>query len=483
MLKEKDAVIRRAIIVLDGFLVAVACLLAFALRYHTRIFHNLNIIPPARAAVDIFVSPNDYFVVFFFLILLWCGTLYLNGTYGSLRTKTLRKFAWIVAKSAILTFAIFGSLVFIFKLKYISRLFFIVFMVMSTGTILIEKMLILSIMRYIRRRGYNYRRLLIIGTGKRAANFINRIRNHPEWGLRVSGIIDDTSTHLGKVINGINVVGGLEDISGILHKFSIDEAVFIVPRSRLNYIEKAIKTCEIEGIKATIAVDLFDMKLARSHITELDGIPLVTFETTIAEESQLFIKRAIDLIVSMCALIVLSPVFILTAVLIKITSPGPIMYTQQRIGLSGRKFLIYKFRTMYKGAHKRLSEIAALNEMEGPIFKIKNDPRITPVGRVLRKFSIDELPQFFNVFMGYMSLVGPRPPLPNEVKQYEPWQRRRLSMRPGLTCLWQVSGRNRLDFNEWMELDLKYLDNWSLLLDLKILMKTIPVVLFGIGAY
>ncbi len=483
MLREKDAVIRRAIIVLDGFIVAMACFIAFALRYRFRIFHKLNLVDPSRAVTDVFMSPNDYFVVFFFLIMLWCGTLYLNGTYRSLRTKTPRKFAWIIAKSAILTFVVFGSLVFVFKLKYISRLFFIAFMIISTGSILIEKMLILSIVRYIRKRGYNYKRLLIIGTGKRAVNFINRIKNHPEWGIRVSGIIDDAATHLGKVINGIKVVGKLEDISGILHKFSIDEAVFVVPRSRLNYIEKAIKTCETEGIKATIAVDLFDMKLARSHLTELDGIPLVTFETTIAEEWQLFTKRAIDLIVSTSALIALSPIFILTAILIKITSPGPIMYRQERVGLNGRKFLIYKFRTMYKGAHKRLSEIAALNEMEGPIFKIKNDPRITPVGRVLRKFSIDELPQFFNVFMGYMSLVGPRPPLPNEVRQYEPWQRRRLSMRPGLTCLWQVSGRNKVDFNEWMELDLKYLDNWSIGLDFKILIKTIPVVLFGVGAY
>jgi lipopolysaccharide/colanic/teichoic acid biosynthesis glycosyltransferase len=182
-------------------------------------------------------------------------------------------------------------------------------------------------------------------------------------------------------------------------------------------------------------------------------------------------------------MIALSPLFLLTAILIRATSKGPVFYIQKRMGLNGRKFVLYKFRSMYKGSHLKLSELSHKNEMKGPIFKIKNDPRITPIGRILRKFSIDELPQLFNVFAGQMSLVGPRPPLPSEVKKYELWQRRRLSMRPGLTCLWQISGRNRIGFDDWMKLDLEYIDNWSLWLDFKILCKTVPVVLFGVGAY
>jgi len=179
----------------------------------------------------------------------------------------------------------------------------------------------------------------------------------------------------------------------------------------------------------------------------------------------------------------LSPLFLFVTLLIKLTSSGPIFFKQKRIGLNGREFVLYKFRTMYKDAEKQQKMLEALNEMDGPVFKIRKDPRITPVGKFLRKFSIDELPQLFNVFIGHMSLIGPRPPLPNEVIQYETWQRRRLSMRPGITCLWQISGRNEIDFEEWMRLDLEYLDNWSLWVDIKILVKTIPVVLFGSGAY
>ena len=197
----------------------------------------------------------------------------------------------------------------------------------------------------------------------------------------------------------------------------------------------------------------------------------------------MFLKRVIDVVGSGLGIILLSPLLLFIAVLIRLTSPGPVLYIQKRSGLNGRKFVLYKFRSMYKGAHERLAELAHKNEVSGPIFKIKNDPRITPVGKFLRKFSLDELPQLFNVFAGQMSLVGPRPPLPKEVNQYETWQRRRLSMRPGITCLWQISGRNKIKFDEWMKLDLEYIDNWSLGLDFKILLKTIPAVLFAKGAY
>jgi len=227
---------------------------------------------------------------------------------------------------------------------------------------------------------------------------------------------------------------------------------------------------------------LFDLRIARARQTDLNGFPLMSFETTFGQEWQLFIKRIIDLTVSFFSLILLSPVLLIVAFLIKLTSRGAIFFRQKRIGLNGRTFTLYKFRTMYSDAEDKIAELEHLNEMDGPVFKIKNDPRITPLGRVLRKFSIDEFPQLFNVFTGQMSLVGPRPPIPGEVGEYHHWQKRRLSMRPGLSCLWQVSGRNKVSFAKWMELDLQYIDEWSLWLDFTILMKTIPVVLFGVGA-
>jgi exopolysaccharide biosynthesis polyprenyl glycosylphosphotransferase len=268
-----------------------------------------------------------------------------------------------------------------------------------------------------------------------------------------------------------------------LHANAIDEVTFVVPRLRLNHIENAIRECEIEGIKVTIAVDLFTMKIARSFQTDLDGMPLLTFKTTVPSERDLFAKRIIDFIVSGICIAIWSPIILIISILIKLTSSGPVYYKQERIGLNGRKFTMYKFRTMRAGAQEKLSQVDIYKEIYEPQWKKTKLLFVTPIGRLLRKFSLDELPQLFNVFWGHMSLVGPRPTLPQEVKQYEAWHRRRFSMRPGLTCLWQVKGRREIKFEEWMQMDLEYLDNWSLWLDIKILIKTIPAVLFGSGAY
>jgi exopolysaccharide biosynthesis polyprenyl glycosylphosphotransferase len=262
----------------------------------------------------------------------------------------------------------------------------------------------------------------------------------------------------------------------------VDEVVFIVPRMWLERIQDSIQICETQGIRTHVAADLFNLNIARAKYNDLEGFPLLTFETTFAMEWQLFLKRCIDLFFSFFTLVLLLPLFFIVAILIKLTSKGPVFFKQRRVGINGRIFHLYKFRSMYKDAQDKMMDVMHLNEMDGPVFKIKDDPRITPLGKFLRKTSIDELPQLYNVLVGHMSLVGPRPPIPAEVNEYELWHRRRLSMRPGLTCLWQISGRNQVDFDEWMKLDMKYLDNWSLWLDFGILVKTIPTVLFGIGA-
>jgi len=483
MLKEKDSVIRKTMILFDGFIVSLAFFLAYFLRQHFHNFYKLDLIPSTKVVAGIIASISDYLIVLFFVVLIWCVMLYLNGMYRSMRTGTLFEIVWIVIKSAFITNIAFGAFVFLFKLKFVSRGFFVIFVITSLTFILVEKIAVFSIMHRVRKQGYNYRRLLVVGTGKRAILFIKKFQDHPEWGFRILGAIDDEPGRGIEKVEDVKIIGTLDDISKIFHRHAIDEVIFVVPRLRLSHIENAIHICEIEGVKATVAVDLFDTKIAKSRLTEIEGIPLLTFETTVAKEWQVFVKRAVDIVMSGLGIVVLSPFFLIVATLIKLTSSGPVLFKQKRLGLNGRKFVLYKFRTMYKGADKKLSQLEALNEMGGPIFKIKKDPRVTPVGRILRKFSIDEFPQLFNVFVGHMSLIGPRPPIPKEVEQYESWHRRRLSMRPGITCLWQVSGRNKIDFNEWMKMDLEYLDNWSLWFDLKILIKTIPVVLFGIGAY
>jgi exopolysaccharide biosynthesis polyprenyl glycosylphosphotransferase len=230
-------------------------------------------------------------------------------------------------------------------------------------------------------------------------------------------------------------------------------------------------------------VDLFNVPFLRRDIGSLFGYPLVHFEQTVDHLEWTIFKRLFDVIVSSLALVMFMPVFLIVGVVIKGTSPGPVFFRQTRCGLNGRRFTLYKFRTMVVDADARLQELMASNEMSGPAFKMNNDPRLTPVGHILRRYSLDELPQLWNVLRGDMSLVGPRPPLDREVAQYENWHRRRLSMRPGLTCLWQVSGRNTISqFDEWMRLDLNYIENWSFWLDLKILLKTVPVVVSGAGA-
>lgn len=468
---------------IDAFTILAAFLAAYCLRAKFHLIYTLDIFPSFQIAQLKIASIKEYLSFLILIVPIWVIILNFTGAYQSFRTRAFSDIAWITAKSAIYTTFAFGALAFILKIQYISRLLFVIFIFFASIALVIEKWIVIYVMRYIRKKGYNYRRMLIVGSGERAQKFIKLIEAHPEWGFRIAGIIDDEKEKLGSKVMGCDVIGVLEDIPDILHKRAIDEVIFIVPRSWLNKIQNSVATCELEGVKATLAVDLFDLQIAHAEQSDLEGIPLITFETTLGQEGQLFIKRTVDVVFSAIAIILLLPVFPIAAILIKATSKGPVLFVQKRVGRNGRKFILYKFRSMYQGAHKKLEELNGLNEISGPVFKIKNDPRVMPVGRYLRRFSIDELPQLFNVFMGHMSIIGPRPPLPHEVRKYEPWQRRRLSMRPGLTCYWQIYGRNNIGFDKWMKMDLEYIDNWSLWLDFKILVKTIPAVLFGNGAY
>jgi len=481
MLKEKERLIRRATMVLDALVVTMSFFITYFLREHFHDFYKLNLIP-SQKVLGAPVGLDQYLVVLFLWVPIWVAMLGFSGMYRSFRTRSFLEMSWDIVKAAFFSVVAFGGLAFILKIQFVSRVFFVMFIVIATGLLLLEKWTLVSISHHTRKIGYNFRQLLVVGTGPRAGRFIRMIQSHPEWGLRIIGLIDDDITRLEKEFFGIKVIGVLADIPRILREEVIDEVIFIVPRMWLERIQESIADCEIQGVRTSVAADLFDLRIARARQTDLNGFPLMSFETTFGQEWQLFIKRIIDLTVSFFSLILLSPVLLIFAFLIKLSSPGAVFFRQKRIGLNGRTFTLYKFRTMYSDAEDKIAELEHLNEMDGPVFKIKNDPRITPLGRVLRKFSIDEFPQLFNVFTGQMSLVGPRPPIPGEVGEYHHWQKRRLSMRPGLSCLWQVSGRNKVSFAKWMELDLQYIDEWSLWLDFTILMKTIPVVLFGVGA-
>jgi exopolysaccharide biosynthesis polyprenyl glycosylphosphotransferase len=247
-------------------------------------------------------------------------------------------------------------------------------------------------------------------------------------------------------------------------------------------VAQAIGICEELGVGAKVYADFFQQRIARVEVEDLDGAPMLSFTTVPGDPLALLAKRAFDVAVSGAAVALLSPLLLAVSLAIVVDSPGPVLFRQRRVGRNGREFWLYKFRSMRADAEAHLARLRDQNEADGPVFKMRNDPRITRVGRFLRKTSIDELPQFWNVLRGDMSVVGPRPPIPSEVREYHRWQRRRLSMRPGITCIWQISGRSDVKFDRWMELDLQYIDNWSFWDDLKIVFKTIPVVLIGKGA-
>ncbi|MGN6553351.1 MAG: sugar transferase, partial [Verrucomicrobiota bacterium] len=276
----------------------------------------------------------------------------------------------------------------------------------------------------------------------------------------------------------------VEKLAELLHEHSVNGVILNAKHSYFEQVEAAIRVCETEGVEAWLVADFFNTKISRTSFDDFCGRPVLVFRTAPESSWQSVLKQTIDFIGAMLMLLLLALPLAIVALLIKFTSPGPVLFRQQRSGLNGRPFTIFKFRTMVTNAEQRQHELAAMNEMSGPVFKMTSDPRITPIGKILRKFSIDEFPQLFNVVRGEMSLVGPRPLPVDEVKRFNDFaHRRRLSVKPGLTCLWQISGRNNVkDFNDWVRLDLQYIDNWSLWLDLKILFQTVPVVLAGTGA-
>jgi len=483
MLKEKDAVLKPLMRFLDLLIIAAAYLIAYVFRENFHLSYPFDLFPSSMVVTKIPERIGEYLLLLIAAAPLWCYLLHRSGIYNSWRLRKAREILWTVAKASGMMFLISSALFFVLKLTFVSRLFVFAFILLGFLFLATEKIIMFSLLHEVRRRGYNSRDILIIGTGRRAEDFIGRIHRHPEWGLRVIGAIEDEEGRMTEHVDGVDVIGNVSNIADILHQHPVDGAVIVVPRRRLQSLEETIRTCEIEGLSVSVAVDLFDLKIAKSSTSELDGIPLLQMKTTVISDQDLLEKRVFDLFASSVLLVLLSPLFAAIALFIKLSSRGPVFFRQERVGFNKRPFIMYKFRTMYLGAQKDLSSVDIYDEIYEPEWKEKKLRYITPIGKLLRKFSLDELPQFINVFLGDMSLVGPRPTLPSEVEQYEGWHRRRFSMRPGLTCSWQANGRREVKFEEWMRMDLDYLDNWSLWLDIKILLKTIPAVLFGTGAY
>jgi len=337
---------------------------------------------------------------------------------------------------------------------------------------------------WMRQRLGRFHYFLIIGCGSRAHEMATLIEESRSMGLRLVGFVNPTSesSKLSDRFGRYEVIP-LSAVEQVLEDRVVDEVVFAVSMQELARLEPLMSHCANVGVKTRVQLEFLPSPYSRIYLENFRDVPLLSLSTAPESELLLFLKRTVDVVVAALSLVLLVPVLISIAAAIRITSPGDVLFRQTRCGLGGRRFTLYKFRSMLNNAEQLRAELHQLNELDGPAFKISDDPRITPVGRLLRRFSLDELPQLWNILRGDMSFVGPRPAIPDEVGMYEPWQRRRLRMRPGLTCMWVLEGRSDVDFQRWIQLDLAYIDNWSLWLDCKIFLRTIPIVISGKGAY
>jgi exopolysaccharide biosynthesis polyprenyl glycosylphosphotransferase len=419
---------------------------------------------------------TEYFLIFLFYGLIWLLLANANNLYTSRRMMSMLNELWRLVQIHAMTMVgnlallplLFRGIIhdrFIFYFSFFS-------FVLTTLFHVVTRIALQSFRKY----GKNIKYVMILGHGRAAANIIDKFRNYPALGYQVVGYVSPQS-------NGIDVqyLGEYSQLEQIIAGNVID--IVIVTESIFDpAVRESLELMHVMGKSVTAVMDSEIYRLSRMKPFELAGMSLVTMHSFPHDEWQEVIKRIIDVVFSGIGLIVASPLMLILAIIIKLTSKGPVFFGQERVGLNGRRFTMYKFRSMVQDAEALKAQLAHLNEMSGPVFKIKNDPRVTPIGHFLRNTSLDELPQLWNVFKQDMSLVGPRPPLPNEVNLYDPKHRKRISVRPGITCIWQISGRNDVDFDEWMEMDAEYVDNWSLALDVKILVKTIPVVLGRKGA-
>jgi exopolysaccharide biosynthesis polyprenyl glycosylphosphotransferase len=423
--------------------------------------------------------------IFFAALLAWHAIFSLCGMYRSKRLSTRAAEVSEALKATSFSTACMVLVAELFSVRMATPAFLFFFWLISSVSVPASRMVLRFVLTRVRRHGRNLRYVLVLGTNPRAVEFARRLEDTPDRGYRLLGFVDDHWDNLDEfAVTGLPFACDFAGLPDYLRRNVVDEVAFYLPlRSFYEYCSSVAAMCEEHGILMRFASDIFTLKTAQSRMEEVDGNHYIATYVGGRDGWPLVIKRILDISLSFTLIVLLTPLLAAVAALIKLTSDGPVLFFQERLGLNKRRFLIYKFRTMVPGAEQRIAELESLNEISGPVFKIKNDPRITPLGKILRRTSIDELPQLFNVLRGDMSLVGPRP-LP--VRDYEgfnqDWQRRRFSIQPGLTCLWQVAGRSSIPFEQWMQLDLQYMDEWSLWLDLKILARTIPAVMKGSGA-
>ena len=476
MFERYRRLLSTAVAVTDIVLINLAFAVAYWLRYELQWFAEVD---------EAFFVPYLYFIpISLATTLLLFGIYKLSGVYNQPRGASWFDEVYrLTAGTATGIILIVFVIVFFFRPFFYSRLVFSYAFLLITIFLSLSRLAKRALRNHLRKRGLGVDRLLIAGAGEVGRTVMRNIVAQPALGYHIVGFVDDDPDKGGTDIGRFKALGNTANIPKLVKDMSIDEVIITLPWMYHRKIVSIIAQCEREQVRVRIVPDIFQMTLSHLDTVDLGGIPMIGVKDISISGSQSAFKRAMDVAISLAGLIVAFPIFLLIGLAIKLDSPGPVFFAQIRVGKNEQLFACFKFRSMRKDAEQQKGQLLEQNEVDGPIFKMREDPRITKVGRFLRRTSIDELPQLFNVLMGHMSLVGPRPAIPSEVQRYQPWHKRRLEVAPGITGLWQVSGRSQLTFDEQVLLDLYYIENWSPLMDSQILLRTVPKVLLGEGAY
>jgi len=481
MLKEQAKIFGRLHKLLDMLITAMSFYLAYLCKIH--------VLPaPYRGLVNL---QHDYAVLMLLILVIWHFTLRAHGVYGSFRPKPLTTVMWRCTKAVSIGMLLLFMGIYLFKIEGISRILLGLFYLINLGLLFASKGIALMILRRYRSRGYNFRNMLIIGCGHSAQAVMAAVAEEPWSGYKIIGCLDAPGCQIDKAAtDNVRVIGTYDDLEQIIFKEVVDELVFATDLKEIPDVIKYVELADEMGIAVRILPQWnirrlgINPQIGTLKYENFLGVPTLGIDSSPENQGEMAFKSLLDYAVAMVGIIITLPIWIMAAIGIKLVSPGgPVLYKQTRVGQNGREFTLFKFRTMVPDADQQFKQYETQNECDGPVFKLKKDPRVLPViGSLLRKSSLDELPQLVNVLKGELSIVGPRPPLPKEVKCYQYWQRRRLSMKPGITCYWQVQPkRNEISFEDWMKMDLAYIDNWSLWLDFKIMVRTAWVMLIGAG--
>lgn len=463
MLREREKVVNNFIAILDVLVGLGSFIIALML-----VFKSTE-----------FIESRDFQIIIILISIIWwilSKSLSLSILH---RSRPLSNILFKCFQLSVSGTVIMGLLIYFLNLHDLSLPIIQYFFPINLILTFIFKAVVYFYMRNARKSGRNIRTIIVIGDDS-SVLFIRQLLDHSEWGYQIYGVIGSESLKA-LLPSSVKFLSIDTNVSKLLEEKVIDELAYCINEPSIKQVEELVFICSEVGVIFRMYSPFFNMLANRTHLHYFDTTPMLTLSKLPVDHFAQSLKVTFDFIFSFFVLLFLSPLFLTIGIIIKLTSDGPVFFKQERVGLMGRPFYIYKFRTMVPNAEALKEKLMAQNESDGPTFKMENDPRITKIGKFLRKTSLDELPQFINVLLGDMSVVGPRPPVPSEVKKYERWQLRRLSMKPGITCIWQVSGRNTVSFDRWMEMDLEYIDNWSLKMDFILFLKTIRAVLMASG--